>query len=107
MKSVTMNLNTAATALAAGAAKVRTQIKDGKVQIRFTDRVDFRPNPEQGVFLRKLSKKNKTTSKFTFKVQEEEVGKLMALVPGKYGWFTLEAIEQLTDGQPAIRISEK
>lgn len=104
MAYVTMNLNAAATAQLAGATKLRVRIQDGKVQIRPTDRASA-VNLPKGESLRAVSRKNASTVKFGMGGTELTPGTKLVPVAAKYGWFTLEAVEELAQGTPAVRVS--
>lgn len=104
MAYVTMNLNAAATAQLAGAPKLRVRVQDGMVQVRPTDRVSA-VNLPKGETLRAVTRKNASTVKFGLGGTELAPGTRLAVVPAKYGWFTLQAVEELAEGAAAVRVS--
>jgi hypothetical protein len=95
-KNVNFLAATAASVIGS-ATKARVRVQDGSVQVRFTDRTSTvnMPKTEQ---LRNLGVKGSgrrlgLPSEIASNLPE--AGTALALVPGKYGWFTLAA---LTDG---------
>lgn len=105
METLNLNLNSAATNLIGGASKIRTRIKDGTIQIRPTDRVNFRPNPDTGEFLRQVKRK-KNSATFNMSGVDLAPGTCFTIEASKYGWYDLKTVEALTAGQPGIKVSK-
>lgn len=106
---VTMNLNKTATVAMAGAAKLRVKAVDGVLMIKPTDRTaGGLPKNEK---MLTLSKKCKTTSKFSLRGNIEgldiapEPGTKIGLTAVKHGWFTLQAVGDMFDDAAVIRVS--
>lgn len=106
---ITLSLNKSATALMAGAAKVRVKAVNGVLQIKPTDRTaGGLPKNEK---MLTLTRKNASTFKFGLRGQLDGLfvapapGQKIGLVPGKHGWFALQTVGDLFDDAAAIRVS--
>lgn len=106
---ITLSLNKSATALMAGAAKVRVKAVEGQLMIKPTDRTaGGLPKNEK---MLTLTRKNASTVKFGLRGQLDGLfaapaaGAKIGLTPAKHGWFTLQTVGDLFDDSAAIRIS--
>jgi hypothetical protein len=105
-------INTAATALIGALAEqpnVRIRATDGGLQIRPTDRTSP-VNLPKGEILRPLGRKTPTTAKIgltTDTLPEIAGGTRFAVEAAKYGWFSLQAIQDLPRGAPGASVSAK
>lgn len=104
---LTANLNSTATAALAGAPKVRVRTADGVLQIKGTDRVAG--NLPKGEKVVTLSKRSINSAKFSLRGDlggnaAALMGGAAELVPGKYGWFTLQAAESPVPGAAIVKV---
>lgn len=104
---LTANLNSTATAALAGAPKLRIRATDGALQIKPTDRVAG--NLPKGEKIVTVSKRSPNTAKFSLRGDlggsaAALLGGAAELVPGKYGWFTLQAADSPIPGAATVKV---
>ena len=91
-------LAAASTSVIGSATKARVRINEGKVQVRFTDRVSLvnLPKGEEVINLGVKGSGRRLGLKSDIADNLQAPGTGLTLTQAKYGWFTLAA---LTDGE--------
>jgi hypothetical protein len=95
-----INFNSAiSNARIGGATKARVRVQDGQIQVRFTDRTSLVNLPKteevRNVGVKGSGRVLGLPTKFADVLPEP--GTQVALVPGKYGWFTLQTFTEATN----------
>lgn len=99
-----VNFNSATSAAVIGqASKARVRVNEGQVQVRFTDRTSTVNMPKSELLRNVGVKGSGRRLGLPSEVADLlETGSKVALVPGKYGWFTIASVDPvIAAGSPA------